>query len=284
MLNWETLNILSCGAGMPSTTLVGMSCENAMRGYAVWPEVPVYDVVIFCDLHAEPAWVYEQAAFSARLCAKAGIPFYKLDADLYRDFLQNFGRAHISSIPFWTLGEDGKKGKMPRQCTYDYKIKIIERFVRRELLGYKPYQRTLPLDVHAHKMHMGIMWEERHRAKPSKLTLFENCYPLVKMGWTRPMCYAYNREVLGIQTKASCCLFCPFHTNYFYQHIQDCEPACYACAIQVDTLIESQQARPPLKSKLFISRSRMRLRALSPEDCRDAKTFFYQGREVWSGF
>ena len=269
---------------MPSTTLVGMSCENAMRGYAVWPEVPVYDAVIFCDLHAEPTWVYEQAAFSARLCAKAGIPFYKLDADLYRDFLQNFGRAHISSIPFWTLGEDGKKGKMPRQCTYDYKIKIIERFVRRELLGYKPYQRTLPLDVHAHKMHMGIMWEERHRAKPSKLTLFENCYPLVKMGWTRPMCYAYNREVLGIQTKASCCLFCPFHTNYFYQHIQDCEPACYACAIQVDTLIESQQARPPLKSKLFISRSRMRLRALSPEDCRDAKTFFYQGREVWSGF
>ena len=51
-------------------------------------------------------------------------------------------------------------------------------------------------------MHMGIMWEERHRAKPSKLTLFENCYPLVKMGWTRPMCYAYNREALGIQTKA----------------------------------------------------------------------------------
>ena len=44
MLSWETLHILSCGAGMPSTTLVGMSCENAMRGYPVWPEVPVYDL------------------------------------------------------------------------------------------------------------------------------------------------------------------------------------------------------------------------------------------------
>ena len=116
---------------------------------------------------------------------------------------------------------------MPRQCTYDYKIKVIERFVRRELLGYKPYERTLPLDLHAHEMHMGIMWEERRRAKPSKLTLFENRYPLVEMGWTRPMCYTYNREVLGIQTRASCCLFCPFHTNYFYQHIQSHEPSCY---------------------------------------------------------
>lgn len=284
MLSWETLHILSCGAGMPSTTLVGMSCENAMRGYPVWPEVPVYDAVIFCDLHSEPSWVYEQADFSARLCARAGIPFYKLDADLYADFLQNFGQRHISSIPFWTLGEDGRKGKMPRQCTYDYKIKVIERFVRRELLGYKPYERTLPLDLHAHEMHMGIMWEERRRAKPSKLALFENRYPLVEMGWTRPMCYTYNREVLGIQTRASCCLFCPFHTNYFYQHIQSYEPSCYACALRVDERVERCQARPPLKSKLFLSKARKRLRDLEPEDCHDAQTFPYENRAVWSGF
>ena len=52
MLLWEPLNILSYGAGMPSTSLVGMACENAMQGYPVWPHVPVYDAVIFCDLHA----------------------------------------------------------------------------------------------------------------------------------------------------------------------------------------------------------------------------------------
>ena len=53
---WKPLNILSYGAGMPSTALVGMACENARRGYPVWPHVPVYDAVIFCDLHSEPAW------------------------------------------------------------------------------------------------------------------------------------------------------------------------------------------------------------------------------------
>ena len=190
MLLWEPLNILSYGAGMPSTSLVGMACENAMRGYPVWPHVPVYDAVIFCDLHAEPTWVYEQADFARRLCERAGIPFYTLDMDLYGDFISKFGKSRIASVPFWTIGEDGKKGRMPRQCTYEYKIKMIERFVRRNLLGYRPYERTLSLDIHAHQMHMGIMFEERHRAKPSKLKLFVNRYPLVEMGWTRPMCYA----------------------------------------------------------------------------------------------
>lgn len=285
MLTWETLDILSYGAGTPSTTLALMACENVLCGPPYpYPQVPIYDAVIFCDLHGEPSWVYRQAAFTASACGKAGIPFYTLEADLRGDFLQNFGRRHIASIPFWTLGEDGKKGKMPRQCTYDYKIKVIERFVRRELLCYKPYQRILDLDRHAHKMHMGIMWEERRRAKPSKLSLFENRYPLVEMGWTRPMCYTYNREVWGLETRASCCLFCPFHTNYFYQHIQAHEPACYACALQVDELVETHEARPPLKSKLFLSRSRKRLRDLTPEDCGDAQTFLYRESPVWSGF
>lgn len=164
MLTWSELNILSYGAGTPSTTLALMSCQNTQRGPPYpYPLVPVYDAVIFCDLHSEPGWVYEQAAFAAAACREAGIPFYRLDADLYGDFTRNLGRARTACIPFWTLGGDGKKGKMPRQCTYDYKIKVIEKFVRYELLRYKPRERTLPLDVHAHSLHMGIMWEERLR-------------------------------------------------------------------------------------------------------------------------
>ena len=285
MLTWNTLDILSYGAGTPSTTLALMSCQNAQRGPPYpFPKVPIYDAVIFCDLHSEPGWVYEQAAFTAAACQEAGIPFYCLDADLYGDFTRNFGRARTACIPFWTLGDDGKKGKMPRQCTYDYKIKVIEKFVRYELLRYKPRERTLPLDVHAHSLHMGIMWEERRRARESKQTLFVNRYPLVEMGWTRAECYAYNKIVWGLATRASCCLFCPYHTNYFYQYIREHEPGCYACALQVDALVETHQARPPLKSKLFLSKSRKRLRDLTEEDCQDKQTFLYFQTPVWNGF
>lgn len=285
MLTWESLDILSYGAGTPSTTLALMSCENARHGLPYPnPYVPIYDAVIFCDLHSEPSWVYAQAEFTAAACKEAGIPFYRLDADLYGDFTRNFGRARIACIPFWTLGEDGKKGRMPRQCTYEYKIKVIEQFVRYNLLCYKPRERTLAADKHAHDLHMGIMWEERQRARESKQTLFTNRYPLVEMGWTRAMCFAYNRGVWGLATRASCCLFCPFHTNYFYHHIREQEPNCYACALQVDELVETHQARPPIRSKLFLSKSRKRLRDLTAEDCGDMQTFLLSDGPIWNGF
>jgi hypothetical protein len=48
------MNILSCGAGMQSTALALMSCENANEGRQVHPHVPIYDAVIFADLGEEP--------------------------------------------------------------------------------------------------------------------------------------------------------------------------------------------------------------------------------------
>ena len=78
--HWKPLKILSCGAGTPSTTLALMACENKLAGQPVHPLVPVYDFIIFCDLHAEPSWVYRQADFIAAACKRAHIPFVVLDA------------------------------------------------------------------------------------------------------------------------------------------------------------------------------------------------------------
>ena len=61
------MKILSCGAGMQSSALHLMSCENALakkRGEPpVWPKVPIYDISIFCDLGFEPPWVKKQVEF-----------------------------------------------------------------------------------------------------------------------------------------------------------------------------------------------------------------------------
>ena len=55
------MKILSFGAGMQSTALALMSCENAFAktdGKELpYPLVPIYDIVIFCDLGLEPVWV-----------------------------------------------------------------------------------------------------------------------------------------------------------------------------------------------------------------------------------
>ena len=73
------MKILSFGAGMQSTALALMSCENAFAktdGKELpYPLVPIYDIVIFCDLGLEPVWVRKQADFVRRACETAGIRY-----------------------------------------------------------------------------------------------------------------------------------------------------------------------------------------------------------------
>ena len=123
------MKILSFGAGMQSTALALMSCENVdaeRKGHErPYPLVPVYDLVVFCDLGFEPPWVMQQAEFVHRACDTAGIRYEMLDAPLHRDLMQNFGRRRTVSIPWWTLRDDGHKSRMPRNCTLDYKVERI---------------------------------------------------------------------------------------------------------------------------------------------------------------
>ena len=279
------MKVLSFGAGMQSTALALMSCENAMNvKLNPHPLVPIYDAVIFCDLGFEPPWVHEQMEFTRRACESAGISFKVLDAPLYDDFMRNFGERRTISIPWWTLRDDGHKSKMPRNCTLDYKVNLISKYVRWELLGYRKHQRLRPEDMKTHEMHMGFSLEEKHRCKESPNPMFINRFPLVEMGLERADNYAYIRDVWGLETKASACNFCPFHRNYFFKYLKENEPVTYEKLEGVDRLLEEKNPKPPMDSDLFISRSRKRLRELTPEDCDDAECFLYRGKEVWNGF
>ena len=118
------MKILSCGAGMQSSALHLMACENALakkKGKpAVWPLVPIYDISVYCDLGLEPPWVLKQVQFLQRCGESCGVPLVILKSPLYQDFIENFGERRAISIPWWTLKEDGHKSTMPRNCTIDY--------------------------------------------------------------------------------------------------------------------------------------------------------------------
>lgn len=284
----DYVKILSCGAGMQSTAMALMSCENALaikEGRDIPnAEIPVYDLVIFCDLGLEPAWVATQWEFIKDACDKAGIPHKTLDTDLYGHLMANFGERRTVSIPWWTLGDDGKKSKMPRNCTIDFKVEMISKYIRWEVLGYRKKQRLQEYDKKAHEMHMGFSLEEKRRCKPSPNPMFINKFPLVDMGWTRANSYAYCLDVWDLKTKASSCTFCPYHTNHFYQYLKENNPDDYAAVVEVDHLLRDKNPKPPMDSDLYISRSRKRLQELTPEECNDYKTFLYNDQEVWDGF
>lgn len=111
------MKILSLGAGMQSTALALMACENS-HAPASHPLVPVYDAVVYCDLGFEAPWVQAQVSFIQNACKDSGIPLHVLDCNLYQDYLQNFGRSRTSAIPFRTLSPEGRKGKMFRACSW----------------------------------------------------------------------------------------------------------------------------------------------------------------------
>ena len=66
------MKILSFGAGMQSTALALMSCENVdaeRKGHErPYPLVPVYDLVVFCDLGFEPSWVRSEERRVGKEC------------------------------------------------------------------------------------------------------------------------------------------------------------------------------------------------------------------------
>lgn len=269
---------------MQSTALALMACENARASEPLYPLVPVYDEVVFCDLGFEPPWVMRQVEFTRKACEWAGIPFRVLDSPLYQDFMENFGERRTISIPWWTLGGDGHKSKMPHNCTIDYKVELISKHVRWELLGYRKGQWLRDEDKKAHEMHMGFSAEEAKRCKESPNPMFVNKFQLVEMGLVRADNYAYIKDVWGLETKASACCFCPFHQNYFYQFLKENLPDTFVKLLGVDELLRDKNPKPPMDSDLFISRSRKRLVDLTPEDCADAQCFEYRGRQVWNGF
>jgi hypothetical protein len=277
-----TVKILSCGAGMQSTALALMSCENTKDNK--YPLIPVYDAIIFCDLGKEPPWVYDQVQFILAACNKAGIPFYILDTHLYQDYVTKFGKARVVTVPFWSVNETGKKGKMTRHCTIDYKILAIQKFFRWTLLGYKKGQRTKPEDIGAHEMHIGFSEEEQRRIFDSHHPMFVNKFPLVEMRLERKDNYAYIRDVWGLETKASACQFCPFHTNYFFQYLKKNHGEEYADLIEFDKMLEQEQSNTAIQSKIYISRSRKRIEDLMPEDCKDKEWFKYKNEDIWNGF
>ena len=268
---------------MQSTALALMACEN-VRDPGRHPLVPVYDLIAFCDLGMEPPWVMDQVAFIQDACLDAGIRFEVIKSPLYADYLENFGKKRVVSIPFWTIGPDGRKGKMMRNCTMDYKIGLIQKYVRWELLGYKKGQRIKPEDIKAHEMHIGFSAEEKRRCSENPHKMFVNHFPLVEMGLERKDNYAYIRDVWGLETKASACTFCPFHRNYFFQHLKGTDPDEYRELVEFDEMLEREQPHTKIQSKLYISRSRKRIADLMPEECQDAECFRYQDQEIWNGF
>ncbi len=224
MKNKVDLTYLSLGAGVQSTALLIMSNKGLHN-------CPRADVAIFADTQCEPKWVYDQVE---QLEAWSDIPIVRVTAGgMVQDTIdRNEGRAvRCAAIPSWT--KSGNQAvPLRRQCTREYKIDPIEKYLR-GALGYKKRQHVKKKALGL----IGISWDEANRAKQARTKWTELKFPLLDAHLKRhDRVEIIQAEGFGVPGKSSCSV-CPFHSDDFWARLRSDDPDSFERACNFDEAI-----------------------------------------------
>lgn len=231
-------HIISLGAGTQSTLLYLLACNGELYNYVrtkdKWGrtltksrERVAVDCAIFADTQDEPKQVYEHLQWLVEYGKRTdGPPIIIKTAGCLGDDVtredkpdKSGKRIRVAAIPAFTHdGLSDSYGRTKRQCTVEYKINVIERAIRRDVIGLKPRQR-IPKGVRVHQ-YIGFSSDEASRVYRT----YDNFQKLSK--WSEPHFPLYDHEMtrqdvidrlgdFGIphETPRSACTFCPFRSN-----------------------------------------------------------------------
>jgi hypothetical protein len=255
------INVLSLGAGVQSTALYMM----AMKGL-----VDPIDLAVFADVGDEPASVYKHLAWMRSL---GGPPIYVISiGQLSHDLIQGRGATGYStlkpngqrfaSIPAFTSTVDGAPGGMTkRQCTQEYKLEPINKFLRQAVMGLKYRQRSPSeqrilqfIGISLDEVRRSIAVTDRNKDKAWTKVRF----PLIEKFLTREQIKTWlSKQNIPHQVPRSSCVECPFHKNIEWQRLKDEEPADFARAVAIDKAIRDPNARctAGMRQALYLHRS-----------------------------
>ena len=246
--------ILNLGAGVQSTTVYLMYVRGEIQ--------PGIECAIFADTGEEPASVYAHLEWLKSL---GGPPIIVRSIGRLGDDLllgRNSTGGRFASIPAFTAAIEGSKaGMVRRQCTKEYKIDVIEQFLRRELLCLQKGQRV-PKGTRIAQVY-GISLDEAGRSIRIRERLEDRAwimpeFPLIDRLMTRGDCLAWLGN-FGVphEVQKSACVFCPFKSNAEWRRLRDTDPAGWARAVEVDKAlrVEGAVANRKLDQKLYVHRS-----------------------------
>ena len=225
------MRVLSLGAGVQSSTLAYMT---TWRGR---DSVPRCDHAIFADTGAEPKSVYSQLYRLQRDLEPRTRVHIVMHKEGLTKQLEKAAKAEEKSPnpPFFAISEKGI-GQLQRQCTSDFKINPINKFVR-QLLGLKARERV-PKGTQV-EMLIGISVDEVYRVRQNKLPWIKNVYPLIDLRMTRQDCLNWmERQGLPAPPR-SACVYCPYKSDHEWRLLRDNDPEGWAEAQRVDGFIRS---------------------------------------------
>jgi hypothetical protein len=206
---------------------------------------PMPRCAVFADTGWEPKAVYDWLEW-----LKGSLPFPvhtvsagNIRSDQVNARMRGYAEAgeRWASLPYFTLADGAKdakseRGMVRRQCTNEYKIEPIERFLRTEILRLKPRQRAPKEPVIT--QWRGISADEAQRMKPSREMWYEVRYPLaMEKNMTRGDCLAWMEKRLYPKPPRSACIGCPFHSDQEWLAMRKDRPAEFAEAVEFDAAI-----------------------------------------------
>lgn len=215
------MKILSLGWGTQSFTLAAMSALG---------EIDPVDFAINADTTHERTATYEFAKRWTPWLEERGLKVVTVQPKQAR--VLDLSTTNVMSIPIpaFTLSGNGN-GQVQRQCTGDWKIAPMRRYIQSVRAG-QPVEQWI-----------GFSLDEFQRMKTSNVKYITNRWPLIERRMTRFDCQKWlERHELEIPPR-SACVFCPFHSRAEWRDIRDNAPEDWAKAVEVDNAI--RKARPP---------------------------------------
>lgn len=227
---------MSLGGGVQSGTLAEMIAVG---------ELPAPDVVLFADTHDEPEHVYRHIEYLGERLATVAVPLLVVSAGNLVERLTS-GHGRFAAIPAFTV-KGGKRGRLRRQCTREFKIAPIEHAVRRLLLesglGKRSANGAIRVGSSVRvEAWLGISLDEVARMKPSRTNWIENRWPLIERRMTRHDCMLWlQRHGLPIPSKSSCRI-CPFHRDSYWRAMRDESPEDWQHVVDFDASLRDERA------------------------------------------
>ena len=249
-------HILNLGVGVQSTTLFLMIREGIVK-------FPNYGVAVFADTQEEPQAVYRHLEWLKSLTPPR--IYVRTAAKLGNDVVKgrNTTGGRFAAIPAFTT--DGvSQGMTRRQCTKEYKTEVIQRTIRREVIGLAK-GRAIGNDTEVHQ-YIGISRDEARRSINVKKNIESRRgwfahFPLLEMGWTRQDCLRWLADRVPHQVPRSACVFCPFHSDAEWLRIKRDDPTGWARAIEIDIALRTSGsvANRDMRQTMYLHRSHLPL-------------------------
>ena len=248
----KTLTVLSLGWGVQSWTLAAMSALG---------ELPPVDYAIHADTTWEMPRTYAHRRKWEPWLAEHGVTVATVVSPRTDVVREDWGDAGSVLIPAFSSDRDLSPGQVRRQCTHDWKIMPIRRFIRSVLVD-----RGVAIASGVVESLQGISLDEYQRMRDSDVAYIVNRYPLVDMRMTRADCIQWlEAHGLDVPPK-SACVFCPYKSLAAWRSLKRSGGEAWQTAVIVDKGIRGVRRKAGVELYVHPARRPLPEAVRIPED------------------